>query len=85
MLTRLFEGRPLVVLVRLVIASLIVGFILVWLDLKPIDLLRISQNMMFRVWDMGFGALNEAAQYVLLGAMIVVPVWLLSRLFAPKR
>ena len=85
MLTRLFEGRPVVVLVRLLVASLIVGFILVWLDLKPMDLLRITQHMMFRVWDMGFGALNEAVQYILVGAMIVVPVWLLTRLFAPKR
>lgn len=85
MLRRLFEGQPVLVLLRLCVASLIVGFVMVWFDLRPLELVHISQRIMLHVWDMGFDALSEAAHYILAGAVVVVPVWLVSRLFSPRR
>ena len=81
---RLFDGQPVMVLLRLCAASLIVGFVLVWFDLRPLDIIHISQRMLIHVWDMGFDALREAVQYILAGAVVVVPVWLLIRLLSPR-
>jgi len=33
-----------------------------------------------RVWDMGFDALRWLWRYLLLGAVVVVPIWLIVRL-----
>jgi hypothetical protein len=38
-----------------------------------------------RIWDLGFDAINGLWRYFLLGAVIVIPVWLLSRLFGAPR
>ena len=38
-----------------------------------------------RIWDLGFDAVNWVWRYFLLGAVIVVPIWLLSRLFGTPR
>lgn len=73
-------GSPGAVFVRLAVASLIVGFFLVWLDIHPYQILNILQRFVQRLWDMGFDAVREVGQYVLAGAAIVIPVWFLSRL-----
>jgi hypothetical protein len=38
-----------------------------------------------RIWDLGFDAVNGLWRYFLLGAVIVIPIWLLSRLFGAPR
>ena len=35
---------------------------------------------MLHVWDMGFDALRWLWRYLLLGAVVVVPIWLIVRL-----
>ena len=85
MVWRVFEGRPVTVVVRLTVASLIVGLMMMWFELRPLELLHTVQRILLHIWDMGFGALREAGQYILTGAMVVVPVWLLSKLFSRRR
>jgi uncharacterized protein DUF6460 len=38
-----------------------------------------------RLWDLGFDALNWLWRYFLLGAVIVIPIWLLMRIFGTPR
>jgi hypothetical protein len=38
-----------------------------------------------RVWNLGFDAINGLWRYFLLGAVVVVPIWLLSRVFGAPR
>jgi hypothetical protein len=73
-------GSPKAVLVRLLIVSLIVGFFLVWLDIRPVDVLIGLRNIVQRFWEAGFDAVREIAEYVLAGAAIVVPLWIALRL-----
>ncbi len=79
-LERFLGGSPLVVLVRLLFLSLLVGFFLVWLDIRPIDVLIGLRQMIDRFWAAGFDAVREIAEYVAAGAAIVVPAWLALRL-----
>jgi hypothetical protein len=73
-------GSPKAVAVRLLIVSLIVGFFLVWLDIRPVEVLSGLRHIVQRFWAAGFDALREIGEYVLAGAAIVVPLWVALRL-----
>ncbi len=77
---RFFGGNPALVLVRLVILSLIVGVVLAALGFSPLDIIDSLQRLLARIYDMGFAAVEKAFRYFLLGAVIVFPVWLITRL-----
>jgi hypothetical protein len=83
-LERFLGGSPGSVLARLVLLSLIVGFFLVWLDVRPMDVLAGLRLVFERFWAAGFDAVREIASYVAAGAAIVVPIWLALRLFNMK-
>jgi hypothetical protein len=82
---RIFGGNPLGVIVRLVILSVVVGIVLQALNISPPDLLRRIQLLLARVYAMGFGAFRQAIDYFLIGAVVVVPIWLIARLLGAFR
>ena len=84
-LTRFLGGSPAAVLVRLLLMSLVVGALLVWLDIRPYEIFRAFERFFQRIWLMGFDAVRELAAYVVAGALIVVPVWLVLRLMNMRR
>lgn len=76
----LFGGNPLGVVVRLVILSIIVGIVLSALGITPANFFYHINIIARRIYDMGFGAIEWIVQYLLLGAMVVVPIWIIARL-----
>jgi hypothetical protein len=84
-LTRFLGGSPLAVAVRLVLLSILVGVVLAAIGFDPYNILRSIQLLLQRLWDLGFDAVNWVWRYFLLGAVIVIPVWLISRLFGGPR
>ena len=79
-LNRFLGGSPSAVFVRLLFVSLIVGAFLMWLDIRPWDIFLGLKQLVDRIWDLGFDAIREIADYIVAGAAIVVPVWLVLRL-----
>jgi len=79
-LNRFLGGSPGGVFLRLLFVSLIVGAFLMWLDIRPWDIFRGLKQLVDRIWDLGFDAIREIADYIVAGAAIVVPVWLVLRL-----
>ena len=82
---RFLGGSPLSVLIRLVFISLIVGAILAFLGLTPQSLYESAVRFLRSLTGMGFGAVRDVGQWIVAGAMIVIPLWLISRLFAARR
>ncbi len=80
-LHRLFGGSPPAVLVRLALVSVLVGAGLTWLGIDPVDLFRALGRLAREIWASGFGALHGFWHDLVTGAAVVVPVWLLARLF----
>jgi hypothetical protein len=78
-------GSPLGVLVRLILVSILVGVILSALGLDPFDIVRSIERMIRTLWDLGFDAFRWLWRYFLLGAVIVIPIWILMRLFNAPR
>jgi hypothetical protein len=82
---RFLGGPPLAVLFRLILLSILVGVILAALGLDPLNIIDSIRRIIVSIWDMGFDAVRWLWQYFLLGAVIVVPIWLIMRLVkAPK-
>lgn len=77
---RFFGGPPLSVAVRIILLSVLVGVILSALGLDPRDIWRSLERIVRSIWDMGWDALVWLWRYFLLGAVIVIPIWLVVRL-----
>ena len=77
---RFLGGSPVGVAVRLVLLSIVVGLILSWLSWNPHDIIRWAVNFVDYIWVSLFGSMERAVYYFILGAAIVVPVFLISRL-----
>jgi Family of unknown function (DUF6460) len=82
---RWFGGNPLAVALRLAIYSIVVGIILATLGLSPFALIDSVRIFMIRIYHMGFDAFGWALQYFLLGAVIVIPIWLIRRAMVVTR
>ena len=82
---RFFGGPPLSVIFRLVLLSILIGVILEVLGLDPWNVIDSLRSLVLRIWDMGFDAVRWLWRYLLLGAALVVPVWLVMRLMGIAR
>jgi hypothetical protein len=77
---RFFGGPPLSVIFRLILLSILIGVILEVLGLDPWNIIDSLRSVVLRIWDMGFDAVRWLWRYLLLGAAVVVPIWLIVRL-----
>ncbi len=83
-LARFLGGSPVHVFVRLLVLSLLVGALLMWLDIRPYDIIDGVVRFANRIWALGFDAIRQLGDYILAGAIIVVPVWFISRLLSSR-
>lgn len=77
----IFGGNPLGVIVRLVLASIVVGIVLSALGITPQNFLYHIEVFLRRIYDLGFGTIDWLLQYLLLGAIVVIPIWVVARIF----
>jgi hypothetical protein len=84
-LHRFLGGSPLAVVFRLILLSILVGVVLAAVGFDPWNILRSIELLFQRIWNLGFDAVNWLWRYFLLGAVIVIPVWLLMRMFGAPR
>jgi ABC-type proline/glycine betaine transport system permease subunit len=63
---KIFGGPILPTLFKLAVASIVVGILLAFFGIQPIDLWR---------------DFLDTVRYVLLGAVVVIPIWLFVRLW----
>jgi hypothetical protein len=77
---RFFGGPPLWVLIRLILLSILVGVILSAIGLDPLNILASLERLLRAIWDMGWDAVAWVWRYFLLGAVLVIPIWLIARL-----
>ena len=70
---------------RLVLVCILVGVILSALGFDPWNIIQSIRALFQRLWDMGFDAVRWLWRYFLLGAVIVIPIWIITRLFNAPR
>ena len=84
-MTRFLGDSPLRVLLKLIIISFLVGLVMSAFGWSPFDVLEGVRDFFLDIWNMGFSALERFFGYFLLGAAIVVPAFIVLRLFSYRR
>lgn len=81
-LRRFLGGAPAAVAIKLILVSFVVGAMLMWLRITPSDVFAEMSALVGRLYNLGFQSLREFGTYIVAGAVIVIPVWLVIRLLS---
>lgn len=82
---RFLGDSPGRTLVKLIVASLIVGFVMRIFDIRPMDIIEHVRFFMLDLWYTGFDAFGRVGAYFLLGATVVIPAFILIRILSYRR
>ncbi|MCO5063424.1 MAG: DUF6460 domain-containing protein [Rhizobiaceae bacterium] len=85
MLARILGDSPLRVLVKLLAVSLVVGMVMHAFGWSPLDVFYSIENFFINLWNMGFRAFDRLFTYLLLGAAVVIPAFIVIRLLNYRR
>jgi hypothetical protein len=77
---RFFGGSPFWVVVRLILLSIVIGVLLSALGFDPWNIIQSIERLIRKIYNLGFEAVEWLWRYFLLGAILVVPIWLIVRL-----
>ena len=78
-MSRFLGGPPLSVALRLLLLCLLVGIILHALDFTPYNIIDRLVGLVKSIWNLGWDAVRSLGTYLLLGAIVVIPIWLILR------
>ena len=79
-LNRLLGDTPGRTIIKLVVISVVVGFVMNMLGISPMGLVDFVIDGIRDLWRSGFRALGRIGDYLIVGAMIVVPLFVLLRI-----
>lgn len=80
-----FGDSPGRVIVRLILMSLAVGFLMSIFGVSPRDIVRAIEGFVNGIFHNGFEVVRDAWGYFLTGAVIVIPIWIVARLLSDRR
>ena len=83
--SRFLGDTPGRTIIKLLVVCLIVGFVLAIFGFRPDNIIDSIQYYILDLWYNGFRALGQIGNYLLLGAIIVIPIFLVLRLFSYRR
>lgn len=84
-LARFLGDTPFRVLIKLLVISFLVGIVMSAFGWSPYDVLYGIRNFFLDIWHMGFRAIDRFLGYLLLGAAIVIPAFIILRLFSYRK
>jgi hypothetical protein len=82
---RFIGGSPIGVFIRLALLSILIGFVLTVLGLDPRNIIWSIGELIRAVFNLGFDAIGWVWSYFLLGAAVVIPIWLIMRLVQSRK
>lgn len=84
-MNRFLGDSPIRVLLKLIVVSFLVGLVMNAFGWSPLDVVNSIREFFLDIWNMGFSALNNFLGYLLLGAAVVVPAFILLRLASYRK
>lgn len=72
-------------IVKLILACLIVGLVLSTLDVDPRNILQSGQDAIEWLIEVGGEFFGWAVTYILIGAVVVIPIWVILYLLKAAR
>lgn len=80
------KAGVLTTIIQLTVASLLVGAVLAMIGLSPIDfwtgLADTVRHFVEGILNLGWSTVSTVITYIILGAMIVIPVWGVAKLLS---
>lgn len=83
--TRFLGDSPFRVVLKLAVVSFLVGMVMNAFGWSPLDIFYGIRNFVLDLWHMGFAAIDRFLGYLLLGAAVVVPAFIILRLLSYRR
>jgi Family of unknown function (DUF6460) len=84
-INRFLGDTPVRVLIKLIVVSVIVGFFMKVFGWYPMDIFHSIRRFIIDLWNTGFAALGQFGDYLVLGAAVVIPVFILIRILQYRR
>ena len=84
-LTQFLGDTPGRTLVKLIVISFIVGAVMSAFHWYPMDIVYAARDFLVNLWNLGFKALGRFGDYLVLGAAVVIPVFLVIRVLSYRR
>lgn len=82
---RFLGDSPIRLLLKLLVVSFLVGLVMSAFGWSPWDVLYGIRDFFVRLWNLGFGAIDRVTGYILLGAAIVIPAFIILRIVNYRR
>jgi hypothetical protein len=82
---RFFGGSPGWVIIRLILLSIVIGVLLSALGLDPWNIVESVERLIRWIYNLGWDAVEWIWRYFVLGAVLVIPIWLIVRFFRAAR
>jgi hypothetical protein len=83
-LEKFLGGSLFSVALKLIFMCLVVGAVLAFVDLSPLELINRFLRFVGRVLNLGYEALGEFGKWAFSGALIVIPLFLIIRFWKTK-
>jgi hypothetical protein len=77
---KIFGGAVIPTLFKLALLSFIVGLVFAMFGIDPVDLWKEFGSTVEQAWRLVFDAIGWGWSYAVLGAIVVLPVWIIYRL-----
>lgn len=72
-------------IVKLVVISLLVGMMMNVFGIAPMDIFYGIRDFIVRLWAQGWAALGRFGDWLILGASVVIPVFIIMRVLNYRR
>ena len=82
---RFLGDSPLRVFLKLLVVSFLVGVVMSAFGWSPMDIVGEIRDTILRIWTMGFATVDRFVGYLLLGAAIVIPAFIILRLLSYRK
>jgi hypothetical protein len=79
------DNKVVATIVRLAIVSLLVGLALALFDISPRALVENLGSTVVEIYEVVLKAVRWSVKYILLGAVVVVPIWVVFYLVGLAR
>lgn len=72
-------------IIKLLIISVLVGMVMNVFGLSPLDIVDAVRDFFVRLWQSGWAALGRFGDWLILGASVVVPIFIIMRVLNYRR
>ena len=72
-------------IIKLLVLSILVGMVMSVFNIAPFDVLYGVRDFFIRLWESGWAALGRFGDWLILGASIVIPAFIIIRLLNYRR